>query len=142
MCVHQKVQLSGPIHRHPYIEKEEEKKRIEAAAQKEISSEKNDLQGELKQAKHDLDTFKAGVNAALAVVMEGDEEMGKCLAGNAPGTLKMSQAKVTMGLKRKGELDKEVIVIEKKIRKLEVYIYFIINDKGMFILYAGWIQVP
>ena len=54
----------------------------------------------------------------------------------------MSQAKVTMGLKRKGELDKEVILIEKKIRKLEVYIYFIINDKGMFILYAGWIQVP
>ena len=48
--------------------------------------------------------------------------MGKCLAGNAPGkmnTMKMSQAKVTMGLKRKGELDKEVIVIEKKIRKLE-----------------------
>ena len=32
------------------IEKEEEKKRIEAAAQKEKSSEKNDLEGELKQA--------------------------------------------------------------------------------------------
>ena len=56
------------------------------------------------------------------MVTEGNEEMGKCLAGNAPGkmnTMKMSQAKVTMGLKRKGELDKEVIVIEKKIRKLE-----------------------
>ena len=33
--------------------------------------------------------------------------------------MKMSQAKVTIGLKRKDELDKEVIVIEKKIRKLE-----------------------
>ena len=87
------------------IEKEQEKKRIEAAAQKEKSSEKIDLEGELKQAKQDLDTFRTGINAALAVVMEGNEEMGKCLAGNAPGTMntmKMSQAKVTMGLKRKG----------------------------------------
>ena len=134
-CQESKKAYEGYLQAQRDIEKVEEKKRREAAAQKEIPSEKNDLQGE-------LDTFKAGVNAALAVVMEGDEEMGKCLAGNAPGTLKMSQAKVTMGLKRKGELDKEVIVIEKKIRKLEVYIYFIINDKGMFILYAGWIQVP
>ena len=99
---------------------DKEKKRIEALEAAKLSDEKEAKRAEKKQQEKDRDTLKEGIVVAEEVLNEVNLELGHACKGKAldPKKVKRCQIKISMAMARKRQLEEEVLVLEKKIRKL------------------------
>ena len=73
----------------------------------------------LKRLEGDLELLHAGIRVAENAVEEGNTDLGEVMAKKQldMNKLKMCQAQIAMGVKRKNELQLEVGQVEKKTKK-------------------------
>ena len=102
------------------LEPEMEKKwKSDEEAEREKAKEKDKKSDVLKRLEGDLELLHAGIRVADNAVEEGTTDFGKIIAKKPldMNKLKMCQAQIGMGGKRKNELQLEVGQVEKKIKK-------------------------
>ena len=102
-------------------EEMKKKKKMEEEAMKEKEKENASKRDILEKLERQLDSLNSGITVALNAVEEGNIEMGEEMKKKKVDMdkLKLSQAKVAMGMKRKNELEVEADTLKKKISKAE-----------------------
>ena len=97
------------------------KQREQDEALKEKEKENASKREVLDQLERQLDSLNKGISVALKAVEDGNVEMGEEMQKKKVDMdrLKLSQAKVAMGMKRKAELEVEADKVKKKMAKAE-----------------------
>ena len=98
-----------------------EKRKAEVEANKKKEEETKGKLDQVREAWVDLKMLKANIKVAEEVVTEGNTELGEILKKKPfnEKKLKFCRTKIDMGLKWKSELESEVAVVEKKIKKIQ-----------------------
>ena len=102
------------------LEQEMKKKqKIDEEAEQEKAKEKDKNSDVLKHLEGNLELLHAGIRVAENALEEGNLDFGEVMAKKLVdmNKLKMCQAQIAIGVKRKNELQLEVAQVEKKIKK-------------------------
>ena len=82
-----------------------------------MEEERKEKVSTLKDLENDLVLLESGIAAADNAISQGNEEIGKEVKKNKPNVEKMriAQAQISMGVKRKIELQEDISAMKKKI---------------------------
>ena len=117
---HERYQLELAAKRKQKLEEEAlsnaKKQETVKEAEKAANSKKNEE--EKKEIEHDILLMKSGITIAEDSVEAGNKELDACLRSVNLDRNKLisAQSKINMGVKRKGELPYELVILKKKLK--------------------------